>query len=151
MIRQFVSTCYIVDQEKFLLLFHLKHKKWVAPGGHVEANETPSEAARREVREETGLEIVFLHQENLWFEDWNAKSIERPFSCLLESVPAIGNEPAHQHIDFIFVAKPVGGTLTDGKWFTVNEMSELEVFPDTPKMAQTVARTVDFETPVQNI
>lgn len=117
----------------------------------MEANETPSEAARREVREETGLEIVFLHQENLWFEDWNAKSIERPFSCLLESVPAIGNEPAHQHIDFIFVAKPVGGTLTDGKWFTVNEMSELEVFPDTPKMAQTVARTVDFETPVQNI
>ena len=142
--RQFVSTCYLFDQEKFLLIFHKKHKNWVAPGGHVEKNETPAEAARREVREETGLEIAFFHQENLWIDEVSARSIERPFSCLLEKVPPVGDEPAHEHIDFIFVARPIGGVLTDGKWFTLEEVLALdEVFPDTPQMVQWIARGIE--------
>jgi 8-oxo-dGTP pyrophosphatase MutT (NUDIX family) len=133
--RQFVSTCYIVSEEKFLLLFHQKHQKWLPPGGHLEEDETPPETARREVLEETGLKIEFLLQENLWVNEWNAKSIERPFSCLLETIPAKGSEPAHEHIDFIFVAKPIEGTLLEGKWFTFEEVEALEthreIFYDT--------------------
>ncbi len=44
--RQFTSTCYIVDQEKFLLFFHSKHSKWVSLGGHIKLDEMPSEAAQ---------------------------------------------------------------------------------------------------------
>lgn len=142
--RQFVSTCYILDQNKFLLLFHLKHQKWLPPGGHIEANETPPEAARREVMEETGLEIEFLRQENIWVNEWNSTSIERPFSCLLEPIPAIGDEPAHEHIDFIFIARPVGGELTDGKWFTLEDVEALktheEVFFDTQETIRKLSK-----------
>ncbi|NGX59357.1 MAG: 8-oxo-dGTP diphosphatase [Chlamydiae bacterium] len=88
--RQFTSTCYLILEEKFLLLFHHKHQKWLPPGGHREPNETPPETARREVLEETGLEIEFIHQENIWVEEWNAKSIPRPFSVLLETIAAKG-------------------------------------------------------------
>lgn len=141
--RQFVSTCYLIREEKFLLHFHKKHGKWLPPGGHLEENETPPEAARREVLEETGLEIAFILQENLWYDEWNGRSIERPFACLLEQIPARKNEPAHEHIDFIFIAQPVRGSLTQGKWFSLDEVLALkaheEVFLDTQLMIQKLA------------
>ena len=40
----------------------LKHKRlgfWLQPGGHLDAGEAPWEAALREAREETGLEVRF--------------------------------------------------------------------------------------------
>jgi len=142
--RQFTSTCYILEQDKFLLIFHQKHQKWLPPGGHLEENETPPQTATREVYEETGLEIEFLLEENIWVDDWNAKSIPRPFSVLLENIAAKGDEPAHQHIDFVYVAKPIGGTLHDGKWFTLEEVEALktheEVFADTQKTVRKLHR-----------
>lgn len=153
--RELVSTCYIIEQDKFLLLFHKKHQKWLPPGGHLEENETPPEAARREVMEETGLEIAFFRQENLWYNEWNGRSIERPFTCLLEQIPAKGDQPAHEHIDFIFVARPIGGDLIDGKWFTLEEVNALEpheeVFLDTQLTIQTIAKGVSFVTTDQNV
>ncbi len=108
MLRQYTATVYIVHEGKVLLLFHKKHNVWMPPGGHVELNETPCEAARREVFEETGLEIEFIGQENVWFEGLpNAKSIQRPHHVLLETIPQTTQEPAHEHIDFCFVARPL--------------------------------------------
>jgi len=141
MFRQFTSTCYILWKEKFLFIYHAKHKKWLPPGGHREGEETPPETARREVLEETGLEIAFIKQENVWVDDSNAKSIERPFSILLESLPATKNEPAHEHIDFIYLATPTGGELTDGKWLSAEEVEDLEdIFPDTKKTVRFLAQ-----------
>jgi len=37
------------------------YKNWGFPKGHLETNEPPAEAARREVTEETGLTDVMLH------------------------------------------------------------------------------------------
>jgi len=48
----------IVTGERGVLL--LKHRRlgiWVQPGGHIDAGETPWEAALREVYEETGLRV----------------------------------------------------------------------------------------------
>lgn len=40
-----------------LLLTHLKDRGWDLPGGHIEQGETPEQAARREVFEETGARL----------------------------------------------------------------------------------------------
>ena len=57
--------CFIKKGNKYLMLHRGKHKKimpdvWMAPGGHIEFNEGLFEATRREVLEETGLEIKNL-------------------------------------------------------------------------------------------
>lgn len=142
--RQFVSTCYLIDQGKFLLHFHEKHQKWLPPGGHLEENETPPQAARREVFEETGLKIEFFEEEHLVYDQWNAHSIPRPFACLLETIPQRGKEPAHEHIDCIFVARPISGKLIQGFWFTLEEIMKLtphkEIFLDTQIVIQKLSK-----------
>lgn len=57
--------CFVKKDGKYLMLHRGKNKRimpgvWMAPGGHIEFNEGLFEATRREVREETGLEITNL-------------------------------------------------------------------------------------------
>ena len=59
----FVATAYIFDSEKrVLLIYHNKRDMWLPVGGHIEANETPDEALRREIKEEVSLSVEILGQ-----------------------------------------------------------------------------------------
>ena len=55
--RHFVATCYVVDDGATLLHEHEKLGMWLPPGGHVDRDELPHEAALRETYEETGLAL----------------------------------------------------------------------------------------------
>ena len=55
------AAAYIFHNNKLLLILHAKLNLWLPPGGHLEPNETPDEAATREAREETGLNITLLN------------------------------------------------------------------------------------------
>lgn len=46
--------------DKYLLIRHTNGRYWGFPKGHVEKDETETETARREVYEETGLDIRFI-------------------------------------------------------------------------------------------
>lgn len=135
--RHFTATVYILDGDRVLLIHHRKLQKWLPPGGHVDPNETPAEAARREAYEETGMQINFIKQENIWINEPNAKSFERPYMCMIEDIPPHGTTPAHQHIDFIYLAEAAEGvvqmnhTETLGiRWFTMDEVDALQVGTD---------------------
>jgi 8-oxo-dGTP pyrophosphatase MutT (NUDIX family) len=56
--------CYLKKDNKYLLLLKGSGRFgggfWNAPGGKMEKGETAEEAARREVKEETGLDVVSL-------------------------------------------------------------------------------------------
>lgn len=134
--REFTSTVYILENHQVLLIFHKKLGKWLPPGGHMEANEIPPETARREVMEEAGLDIEFIRQENVWVDRWNAKSFERPYLCLLEEIPEYRDRPAHQHVDFVYLGRPVGGVKSEeARWFTLAEIetmeSDVDIFEET--------------------
>ncbi len=143
--RHFTVTTYLFHEEKTLMIWHPKFHKWMPPGGHLEPNETPPEGARREVREETGLEIVFFSDEHLRIESSNAISLERPFFCLLETLPSLGDHPAHEHIDLVFLARPVSLVpLSEpahrNQWFNVEEIEQLnkeaQIFSDSHEIIQ---------------
>ena len=58
--RDFTVATFVVHEGKVLLLWHRKLGMWLPPGGHIEPNELPDEAAVREVREEAGLEVRLI-------------------------------------------------------------------------------------------
>ena len=59
-------VCYLKKNDCYLLLFRNKKKndynpdKWIGVGGHLEKGETIDQAAIREIKEETGLDVHSL-------------------------------------------------------------------------------------------
>lgn len=63
---QYADTIIIDDENKILFTVRNKNDSfcpggYCLPGGHIEENETPREAAQRELKEETGIELE-LHE-----------------------------------------------------------------------------------------
>ena len=46
------------ENTEILLVRHLKSGHWSFPKGHIEAGETEEDTARREIKEETGLDVL---------------------------------------------------------------------------------------------
>jgi 8-oxo-dGTP pyrophosphatase MutT (NUDIX family) len=128
--KEFTATVYIIKNNQILLHPHPKHGKWLPPGGHIEKNETPPDAAKREVMEECGIEIEFITQENIWVDAEFANSIERPYMCLLENIT---KPDAHQHIDFIYLARLKDAKIpfSPFRWYTFENALKLDLYKDT--------------------
>jgi len=107
MTKHFTATAFVVRGEATLLHWHKRLARWLPPGGHIEQDEEPGEAALREVREETGLvcEIVATSPSHAFTQP---RQLPAPYTILLEDIPD-SEEPAHQHIDLIYFVRPVDG------------------------------------------
>ena len=97
--RHFTVAVFVVCEGKILLHFHRKLGMWLPPGGHIEVNELPDEAAVREVLEETGVEVELVGERREDVED--PVQLRRPAGVQLENIG-----PGHQHIDLIYFARP---------------------------------------------
>ncbi|MFK7917793.1 MAG: NUDIX hydrolase [Ilumatobacter sp.] len=53
------GSAIVVGPRGVVLLKHKRLGLWLQPGGHIDPGETPWQAALREAREETGLEVAF--------------------------------------------------------------------------------------------
>ncbi|HSK99378.1 MAG TPA: NUDIX domain-containing protein [Rubrobacteraceae bacterium] len=101
--RHFTVAVFVVSGQKVLLHRHRKLGMWLPPGGHIEKNELPDEAAVREVLEETGVEVELVGERREDVED--PVQLHRPAGVQLENIG-----PGHQHIDLIYFARPLGST-----------------------------------------
>lgn len=143
--REFVSSVYVVDAKKVLLVFHDKLKKWLPPGGHLEPDETPQQGALRELLEETGIGATLFSEDHISVNQFNANSLIRPFLMLLEEISAWKDQEAHQHIDHIFVGmvKSFPNQLgpMNCRWFSEENLDqESEIFEETVQVAKTVLK-----------
>jgi 8-oxo-dGTP pyrophosphatase MutT (NUDIX family) len=97
------------------------------PGGHVEANEDPVEAALREVREETGL-VCEIISTSPYHQFAYPQQLPAPYAILVEDIP--GPDEPHKHIDLIYFVRPLVGadhaTIDDPtlRWVTDAELTE---------------------------
>jgi 8-oxo-dGTP pyrophosphatase MutT (NUDIX family) len=101
--RHFTVAVFVAWEGKVLLHFHRKLSMWLPPGGHIERDELPDDAAVREVFEETGVEVELVGERREDIED--PVQLHRPAGVQLENIG-----PNHQHIDLIYFARPLGST-----------------------------------------
>lgn len=146
--KQFTASVWILTRSagsrqgkstplKMLLVHHKKFNKWLQPGGHIERYENPIEAAVREVREETGLDIGFL-MEQVRIIDHEGTFIPTPKYIMEQTIPAYGQEPLHYHIDVQYVIEVDEQELKhreeeshDIGWFSREEILKLPIHEDT--------------------
>lgn len=120
--KHFCVSCYVYDEErqKFLMVKHKKLGKWLQPGGHIEENEDPEEACKREVFEETKIKIELKGNRFIRNEDYIVP--------LALQKNEINNE--HIHMDFVYYATLKGSNEitnqpeenTDAGWFSLEEI-----------------------------
>lgn len=90
------------DLSSVLLINHKKYNIWVAPGGHVDEGELPSEAAVRETLEEVGVSNLISLSSDI-------------FDIDIHRIPASEkkNEPEHWHADVRYIFKVGENTQVD--------------------------------------
>ncbi len=119
MTRKLCASCYVVDfkAKELLVVYNKKVQKWLQPGGHSEGDETPLETATREVKEETGIDIIPIGVK--------FNNHVEPFAVEIYDVPT------ESMLDIQFVAIPKSKVIIDKegnhtRWVTLEELRELE-------------------------
>ena len=108
------SICVIERADGAVLLVRLSYRRsWGLPGGLLKRGETPAEAAHREVKEESTLEVELLGD------------------------PAVVVDEEAQRVDVVFRARPAPGVDPDAatpsspeivevRWFSPEELPDLQ-------------------------
>ena len=100
--RHFTATVYVVNDGEIALHRHDRLDMWLAPGGHVDRDELPRETARREVREETGLNVTLLEPETSVEAELGRELPPAEHVMLFDIDVHPSGEVGHQHIDFVY-------------------------------------------------
>lgn len=130
-VRHFTTSAYIIDGDKVLLVNHKKHKMWLPTGGHIEDNETPVQAIKREIKEEAGLDIEIIESIKHAKLYSTAEILPAPYGISLHSV---GD---HQHMDMRYICKVQGSKNLSGseecRWYTSEQVNSLDNCPEEVK------------------
>ena len=143
--RHFTATVYVVSDGAVALHEPEGLEMWLPPGGHLDRDELPHEAALREVREEIGQDVDLLAEAD-GVESPTVEPLPEPQHFQLADVNVCDGEATHQHIDYVFYARgesraidPADGEVpaTEWAWFdseTLHERAE-ELEPDVVEIA----------------
>ena len=123
----FTVCIFVVHDRKVLLIHHRKLDKWLPLGGHVELDEDPEQAALREAKEESGLEVELLG-ERPPTSGAGTRALISPRFLDIHRITE-----THEHIGMIYWARPKNGKMTlaseehhDIRWCSSAELEQLQ-------------------------
>jgi len=134
-IKEFISTVFVVHEGKVLMTWNKKVNNWVPIGGHIEKNELPCESVIREAKEESNLDIELISiNKNL------TVNLPQPLNIHLDNL-----NPDHKHINLAYLGRikqesPVCFEIDDeGKplrWFSKEDLEkETTLIPEIREWA----------------
>jgi 8-oxo-dGTP pyrophosphatase MutT (NUDIX family) len=130
----FTVAIFVVHDGKVLLIHHRKLDKWLPLGGHIELDEDPEQAALREAKEESGLDVELLG-ERAPTTGPGTRALITPRFLDIHRIT-----DTHEHIGMIYWARPISGNVQlaheehhDIRWCTAAELDALQ-----PPMSQAV-------------
>lgn len=129
----FTVAIFVVHEGKVLLIHHRQLDKWLPLGGHIELDEDPEQAALREAREESGLEVELVGERP----PTSGPGVRALIAPKFLDIHRIND--THQHIGLMYWARPRNGTLQlaarehlDIRWCSPAEMENLVPVIDPP-------------------
>ncbi len=143
----FTVAIFVVHDGKVLLIHHRKLDQWLPLGGHIELDEDPEQAALREAKEESSLDVELLGERPPTTGP-GTRALIAPRFLDIHRI----NE-THEHIGMIYWARPMVGprcraasddqqvvptTLATGehhdiRWCSAEELDKLQ-----PRMSDAV-------------
>lgn len=139
----FVADTYIVHEGKVLLRHHGLYHMWLPVGGHIELDEDPNEAALREAKEESGLDVELVG---------SAQKVPGAVAnCKVLIPPRFLNihdtGPTHRHIGMIWFGRAKNAELNptgddadvELRWFSKEDLENNEA--GVPEPVRTYALT----------
>jgi 8-oxo-dGTP pyrophosphatase MutT (NUDIX family) len=101
----FTVAIFVVHEKRILIIHHRALDKWLPLGGHIELDEDPEQAALREAREESGLEVELVGERPPTTEPGTRALIAPRFL----DIHRINDR--HEHIGMIYWARPRSGSV----------------------------------------
>jgi len=152
-IRHFTASAIVFDDhQNVLLVHHNKLGQWLYPGGHIDPNEDPAQAAQREVLEETGLHTQIITDPQF---SHPAVTTHAPPYTIIEMDVADTKVGPHRHIDLVYVLRAASGALSAQldevgavRWVPLTDLDTLDTPAELPVLVTDAAQWAKARWPV---
>lgn len=145
--KQVVSIAVVNKDGKLLIGLRGDSGKWNCPGGHMEDGETPAQAAKRELKEETGLDADISSTDRIGFWDKPDGSIRvHSFIAYIDGTPDASADPDEEMVSFKWIGiktppKAIMGNLHNKRDVTLQFLGmqdrDLDIIWDEDGMGDT--------------
>lgn len=128
---RYITTAFIFHKDRLLIVFHKKHNIWLHVGGHLENDETFTEALLREIKEEVNLDVKICNPYSQKKMSRNSLTEFKPF--FIHSGEENGQKKTW--LDYICITNDISSfrikkkELKDFRWVTKSEFKKIKTFP----------------------
>ena len=139
--KQTQSSGGIIINNKNVLLVSQKHSSWSLPKGHLEKNESPLQAAYREIYEETGIKSLELIN---YLGSYKRYKIGKD--------PSTEDKTEQKHIHFYLFLTHENISISNDpdnpstKWVSINEVPKLLTHPEDSRFFKSIIPEIDLYT-----